>query len=222
VQIGSGTLKLTGANTYTGATVVSNGTLVVTNVGGDMDIYGGILSPGGDPRINTLTVGGNLNMNAGTIVAYVNTALSPASSNTTIAVTGSINITGGTLELINLGPAIVVGDVFNIFGGSAVSTLSGLQIVAPGFTISTNNLSVNGSVTVATVAAPGTEIITASVSGGQFNLSWPAIYTGLHLQTQDNPVGITTNWVTIAGTDASNTYSAPLSKTGCVFYRLAQ
>jgi autotransporter-associated beta strand protein len=223
VQIGSGTLKLAGANTYTGATTISNGTLVVTNVAGEMDVYGGVLNPGGDPTINTLTVAGDLDMNAGTIVVYVNKALSPAQSNTIIQVSGSINITNGTLKFVNLGPSIAAGDVFDIFNGVPVSTLSALTIVAPGFTLSTNDMATSGSVTVATAAAAGSEIITASVSGGQIHLSWPAIWTGVHLQMQTDSLsaGIGTSWVTVAGSDAANTYSAPLNQTGAVFYRLA-
>jgi autotransporter-associated beta strand protein len=220
VQIGSGTLKLTGANTYTGATTISNGSLVVTAVGGDMDVYGGILNPGGDPTVNTLTVAGNLNMNAGTIVAYVNEALSPP--NTTIAVTGSIDITGGTLKLVNIGATgLAVGDVFNIFGSTpTITSLSGLTIVSPGFAAIYNG---NGSFKVTSVAAPGSDVITAAVAAGQLNLSWPSVWTGMLLQIQTNPdsIGISTNWVTIAGTDSGNTYSAPLSRSGCVFYRLA-
>ena len=223
VQIGPGTLKLFGANTYIGATTISNGTLVVTNVGGDLDVYGGILNPGGDPTVNTLTVASNLNMTAGTIVVYVNKALSPASSNTTISVGGQVNITGGTLKLVNLGPSIAVGDVFKLFGSSTIANLSGVTVIAPGFTLSTANLATSGTVTVASVAPPGSETITATVSGGQINLSWPDAWTGAELQIQTNPltIGISSNWVTIPGTDAANTYSAPLNPTGAVFYRLA-
>ena len=222
VQLGSGTLKLLCTNQYTGATTISNGTMVVTNVAGEMDVFGGILSPGGDPTIDTLTVAGNLNMSGGTILVYVNTALSP--SNTIIQVSGSINITNGTLKFVNLGPGIAQGDVFNIFNGSQVATLGHLTIVAPGFTLSTNNMAASGSVSVSSVAAAGSEIITASVSGGQIHLSWPAIWTGVHLQKQVDALsaGIgAASWVTIAGSDASNTYSEALSSTGAVFYRLA-
>jgi len=56
------------------------------------------------------------------------------------------------------------------------------------------------------------------------NLSWPAGWTGLHLQSQTNSlaVGLSTNWVTIPGTDAGNSYSiTPDKSKGTVFYRLA-
>ena len=217
VQMGSGTLKLLGANTYTGATIISNGTLVVTSVAGDMDIYGGILSPGGDPTINTLTVAGNLNMTAGTIVVYVNKSLAPSQSNTVINVTGSINITGGTVQLVNIGSAsIAVGDTFNIFGNSpTVTSLSGLTVVAQGVVATIN---ANGTVTAtALLASP---VITASLSGTTLTLSWPAAYIGSVLQSQAN--GVNGTWVTIPGTAAVNSWPVTINPANqAVFYRLA-
>ena len=127
------------------------------------------------------------------------------------------------MKLDNLGPSIAVGDVFKLFGSSTIANLSGVTVIAPGFTLSTANLATSGTVTVASVAPPGSETITATVSGGQINLSWPDAWTGAELQIQTNPltIGISSNWVTIPGTDAANTYSAPLNPTGAVFYRLA-
>jgi len=124
------------------------------------------------------------------------------------------------LKLVNSGPSVVVGDKFTIFSqpvtGGAVMT-----IVSPGITFA-NNLAVDGSVTVsATLPRP---TITATLSAGQLNLSWPAGWTGLHLQSQTNSlaVGLSTNWVTIPGTDAGNSYSiTPDKSKGTVFYRLA-
>ena len=70
------------------------------------------------------------------------------------------------------------------------------------------------------------EKITAAVSGGNLSLSWPAVWTGLHLQVQTNTLanGLGTNWVTIPGSDASNSYVAPIVRSTnnpSVFYRLA-
>jgi hypothetical protein len=94
-----------------------------------------------------------------------------------------------------------------------------MVIVSPGFTVN-NNLVVDGSVTVAGVQPPGSNLITPSLSGGQLTLSWPSAWIGLHLQFQTNSPG--TNWITIPGTDASNSYITALNNSvASVFYRLA-
>jgi hypothetical protein len=65
--------------------------------------------------------------------------------------------------------------------------------------------------------------ITATITAGSLNLSWPAASIGAQLQVQTNSLatGLGTNWVSIPGTETGNSYSAPLNKTsGSVFYRL--
>ena len=219
VQQGSGTLTLSNTNTYTGATTVSNGTLVVTRgvVGGDMNVMSGAtLAPAAIGSIGTLSVGGALNITSGTLLVSLNKALSP--SNSTFTANSGVNSTGGTLKLVNYGSNLVIGDTFTIFSG-AVSGIT--TIVSPGFTVA-NNIAVDGSVTVSSILPPPT--ITTTVSGGNLTLTWPAAWTGgVHVQSQTNTLskGLSTNWVTIPGTDASNSYTNTINKTnGSVFYRL--
>ncbi len=77
--------------------------------------------------------------------------------------------------------------------------------------------------TVSTVTATPMAFTAAAQAGGNVNLSWPAVWTGVHLQSQTNTLanGLNTNWVTIPGSDAANSYSAPMIKSNAVFYRLA-
>ncbi|MGD0252067.1 MAG: autotransporter-associated beta strand repeat-containing protein [Verrucomicrobiota bacterium] len=220
VQFGSGTLTIGPTNNYIGSTTVSNGTLVVTggSLGGDMDVSGGILVAGGVGSVSTLTVGGNMNISAGTVVATLNKSLSPTS--TLFSVAGAINATGGSLKLVNYGPALVANDTFTIFsepviGGGAIT------IVPVGFTVE-NDLASSGSVKVLSALPQPT--ITAALSAGQLTLSWPAGWIGLHLQSQTNALtkGLSTNWVNIPGTDTSDSYLITPDKTQpTVFYRLA-
>jgi len=213
-------------NVFFGTLTVSNGTLVVNPPGGNVNnflsVNGGTLIAGGAGTVSTLNVSNDLNITAGTVVATLNKSLSV--SNTTFAVTGAINRTGGSLLLTNSGPALTVGDKFKIFN-KAVAGGASMPIVATGFTVN-NNLGVDGSVTVATVVVVTPPTITNSVSGGTLHLSWSAAYTGYSLQAQTNTLaaGLKTNWVTIPGTATSNTYSVPLNTTAntCVFYRLTQ
>jgi fibronectin-binding autotransporter adhesin len=214
VQIGSGTLDLTGANTYTGSTTVSNGTLEVANVNGDLDLNGGTLSASASSAVATTTIAGSLNISSGTILASLNKSVSP--SNTVYTVNGSINSTTGTLVLTNVGPTLNVGDTFTIFNQSVAN----LTIVSTGFTVA-NNLAANGSVTVTAVtAAPVAGTITATYSGGQLTLTWPTASKGLVLQSQTNSLSGT--WVTIPGTGSGNSYTITVNPANpSVFYRLA-
>jgi hypothetical protein len=117
----------------------------------------------------------------------------------------------------------VVGDKFYIFN-KAVAGGASMPIITTGFTVN-NNLGFDGSVTVATVPVVTPPTLTNSVSGGNFNLSWPS-GTGLSLQVQTNSLskGLSTNWVTIPGTATANTFSAPVNTASntAVFYRLSQ
>ena len=64
--------------------------------------------------------------------------------------------------------------------------------------------------------------LTARASGNLLDISWPLV--GAHLQTQANSegVGITTNWVDVSGSTATNHVVMPIeSGNGSVFFRLA-
>ncbi len=221
VQLGSGTTTLTGANTYLGSTVVSNGTLVVGGPvaeQGDLDVEGGVLVSGGVGLLATNTVAGSLNIDSGSVLITLNK--SAGSSNTTFVVGGAINATGGSLVLTNFGPALVVGDKFTIFNQPVTGT--GLTIKAKGFTVS-NNLAVDGSVTVASVVPVTSPKITATVVGGVLNLAWPT-GSGLHLQAQTNSLagGLSNNWVNVSGVTDGSYLVTPNPGQPAVFYRLSQ
>ena len=211
---GNGTLLLDGANSYSGNTTVTAGTL-----GGSGTITGPVvvnagatLSPGAS--IGTLTLISTLNLAAGSeTVMEVNKTAS-----TSDLVTGASAITyGGTLVLKNLSGALQVGDTFTLFtAGSYSGSFSGAISQTPNQTVTwdLSKLNVDGSVKVATaVAAPVT--LNPVVSGGKLNLSWPANQIGWELQEQINPltVGISTNWVAVPGSTATNAVSLPLDVT---------
>lgn len=64
--------------------------------------------------------------------------------------------------------------------------------------------------------------LTLQVSGNTLDISWPI--TGGRLETQTNSlsVGISTNWVTVPGSAATNRVVVPIDQAnGSVFYRLA-
>jgi fibronectin-binding autotransporter adhesin len=220
--VGNATVTLSSAaNTYSGATVISNGTLVVTSLGGELEVEGGTVIVHGTTSVSNLTVTGNMNINSGTVVATLDKALSP--SNTTYTVSGAINYTGGTLKLLTTGLALTPGDKFNIFSGP-VTGGAAMPIVSPGCTVS-NGLAVDGSVTVLTAQPLPITASFSVLSGTNFVLSWPAAWTGgVHVQSQTRALtnGLSaTAWTTIAGSDAFSSYTNVIGRTaGCVFYRL--
>jgi len=79
------------------------------------------------------------------------------------------------------------------------------------------------SVTVVAPVNTTRPTLTNSVSGGTLNLSWPTDHIGFRLEVQTNAlsVGISSNWVTWAGSSTTNAISVPLDVTNpTVFFRL--
>lgn len=75
------------------------------------------------------------------------------------------------------------------------------------------------SVTPATTQAT----ITLSQSANALQLSWPADHTGwrLEMQTNDNAVGLSTNWITVTNSMTTNEMVVPVGNgRGSAFYRL--
>lgn len=239
VKTGSGLLRLGATNTYFGTMTVSNGTLIVN--GQDFalsyDVYGGTLggtgtvfSPvnlqagttlaPGDGGVGTMTFFGDLTI-GGNLAVDINKSL--AQSNDFVSASATLQKTGsGTLTVANLGPALTVGDKFTLFS-QPVSGGSGFTVTGAGATWQ-NDLETDGSITVLTVAPPaGPTNITYSVSGNQLTLNWPASHVGWILQAQTNAaaVGITTNWVDVAGSGATNQAVITVNPANpTVFFRL--
>jgi autotransporter-associated beta strand protein len=247
-KITSSTLTLGGTDTYTGATAISNGTLLVNgSITSPVTVYsggtlGGIgtirsnllanagstVAPGNPNSIGTLTVSGTIT-NGGTILMKLNRSNSPTSDLLSSAKT--ITITGGaTLTVTNLGPVLQVGDSFQLFNqavtGFAVTNLPVTDANNNMLYTWTNKVAINGSIQVLT-AIPSVNTaptnITVQASGGSLALSWPLDHTGWTLQAQTNSfdVGLSTNWVAVTGSSITNQMIIPINPTnGCVFFRL--
>lgn len=129
-KVGAGTLTLSGTNSYTGATVVNAGSLLVNGsiasssgltvaagatLGGSgtlpSTVINGTLSPGNSP--GTLTVNGNLTLNAGsTYLAEVQGANADR-----VNVTGTASL-AGTLRLVPLGGSYAFNSAYTLLSAA--------------------------------------------------------------------------------------------------------
>jgi autotransporter-associated beta strand protein len=187
-SVGIGVLALNNTETYTGPTVVSNGTLLVngqigsgavtvaTNatLGGSGTINGAVtvLNGGnlaaGDQTIGTLTINNTLTFQAGsTNIVYVN------GSGNSSKVAATSETYAGTLDPVITSGTLTAGQNFTIFSGSATGNFTVAGTPGPGlswqFTPSTGVLSVVGGAPVIPNVPP--RITNVSISGGNVTIT---------------------------------------------------
>jgi autotransporter-associated beta strand protein len=172
--------------------------------------------------LGTLAVSGTLTLQAGsTNVMELN-----AATHTNDLITGLTSVNyGGRLVLTNLAGSLINGDTFKLFSaGSYNNAFSNIAFPAlSGNLFWTNKLAVDGTIAVISPVNITPTNLTFSVSDGNLNLSWPADHIGWSLQVQTNSlsVGLSTNWVTLAGYETTNSAAFPISPLNpVVFYRL--
>jgi autotransporter-associated beta strand protein len=240
-KLGSGTLTLTAANTYTGPTTVSNGTLAVSgslatgavtvqnggtlagngSLGGAVTVnVGGSIAPAGIGVVGSLTVSGNILLN-GTTVMEVNKS---AAIKDLLTSSGAITY-GGTLSVTNLAGTLAAGDNFKLFSAASYSGSFTITpaIPAAGLGWDTSTLTSDGTLRIVATVNTGRTNITVVPGNGQVTLSWPQDHTGWRLQAQTNPVtvGLKSNWFDVPGSTTTNQIIMPVNPAnGTVFYRL--
>jgi autotransporter-associated beta strand protein len=237
-KVGAGTMRLTAANTYSGGTTVSVGTLLVNNTAGsgtgsgNVTVNGGVL--GGTGRITgavtilgtiapgtsigALTINNSLNLLGATVMEL------DAATGASDLIRGLTSVTyGGTLSLSNQSGTITPASAFRLFSaGNYHGAFAALAPASPGpgLAWNTNTLVVDGTLRVLSTS-PVT--ISNSVAGNLLTTAWPADHTGWRLQVQTNSaaVGLSTNWVNVPNSVVTNRMTFTIDPAvGCVFYRL--
>jgi fibronectin-binding autotransporter adhesin len=172
-KFGTGTLNLSGTNTYIGKTLVGAGTLningqsisavIVSNsatLGGNGVISntvtvntGGTLSPGSS-SIGTLTVATNAIALNGTTRMEVDKIQSTSDLLALVNDTPTTITYGGTLDVPVVAGSLAPGDTFKLF--SANNYIGSFAAITPAnVTWNTSNLNVDGTLTVVSIAPTG-------------------------------------------------------------------
>jgi autotransporter-associated beta strand protein len=226
VKNGSGVLTLESNNTYTGGTLINNGTLALseassisnttgidlasTNAALDLSqntytdangnpvltlqsgqtlsgfgvvtglvqtVSGAVLAPGSASTVGVLTVTGFSN-DSNTLNGVTLMKLNKGSlTNDQLAVSGAL-VYGGTLVLTNLSGSLAAGDSFTLFNaaGGYSGVFAGIipaRPGAPGFGLAwnTNNLAVNGTLSVVAASVPPPpRIASVTLSGSTLSI----------------------------------------------------
>lgn len=244
-KVGPGSLVLSTANTYSGGTLIYNGSLFVDGAlaaGSAVNASGGTLAGNGvinapvtvqagatlapgDSAIGRLTINGPLNL-SGTTLMPLNAA---AGTNSSVAGISTVTY-GGSLVVSNLSGTLAAGNKFVLFNAASRNgSFASLTLPALGNGLAwSNSLAIDGSIQVVAVQTvnPTPTNIVFSVSGNTLSLSWPADHTGWRLLVQTNNLaaGVSSNtndWMTVPGStsvDQTNLIINPALPTE--FYQL--
>ncbi len=228
----AGIVKLLGANTYGGPTMVTNGTLAIST------LHSG---------------GGNFVMNDGTTLGVTN-ALNDGSAlmgNLTLGGNGPTttrfdNVASTTLPVINAastvtvnGSSTIIISTNNVIGVPGeyplikYGTLSGVfRLTTPTNFVAVLTNDVSNSWIALKVLSVYTPVntnptnLTATTSGSTLTLSWPADHTGWRLLMQTNSLAAglsanTNDWTPVAGSAEINQTNLQINPAlPTVFYRL--
>ncbi len=226
-KLGTGTLTLSAANTYTGTSTVSNGTLLVSGTGslvgdaivaangtlagtgtvGGQVTANGTVAPGTTATtIGKLTVASNVTFNAtGTSAMKLNQT--GATNDVLLSVNGTITY-GGTLSLTNISGTLTTNSTFKLFSaGTYGGAFAHLVPATPGAGLAwnTNTLATDGTLLlqVATVNTdPATANFKATVAGNSLQFTWASDHLGWQLYTNAAGLTATGSWFPVPGSAA--------------------
>jgi len=225
IKAGEGALIFNVTNSYTGLTTVAAGTLGGTGVlAGPVEVQAqACLAPGMD-SIGALEIQGSLLLHSNSVtVMEVNRTGLPSADK--LVCSGGTLTFSGSLVITNVGAALEAGDTFDLFDAPAFGGTFTIDSRTPNqiVTWDADNLSMNGTIRVASVMAPEPPALDWSLSAGSLEFSWPAAYANWIVQS--NAVGLHSpeSWFDVPGSQSGTHLSIPIVlTTPAVYYRLRQ
>ena len=184
---GPGVMVLSGINTYTGATTISNGTLKVDGslAGGAVTVVAngtlsgigtiggavtanGTIAPGSPSIIGKLTCSSTVTLN-GTNVMKLNQS---AQTNDVLSVAGVLTY-GGVLNVPNQSGTLTTSDSFLLFSTPGSGAFTSIVPATPGTGLlwNTNTLTTDGTLRIVSAVKPVPTITGISLSGTTLNLT---------------------------------------------------
>ena len=221
-KAGAGTLVLNAANSYSGATVVSAGTLLADNVSGSATGTGTVTVDGGATLGGTGTIAGQVHLLTGALATNV--------VGFPLTIGGAVTLNGNTMQVESLS-ALGAGDyvlITNTAGGITGSFASAVTVGGAGVTsplsasiVTTGNEVILRVASGGGLPATGTNITFSPVVGNTFTLSWPVEYTGWQLWSNAVDVTQPSEWFLVPGSTAVNSLTITINPSLTnVFYRM--
>jgi rhamnogalacturonan endolyase len=218
VKDGVGTLTLSGASTYTGGTIINDGTLVAANTSGSGTGFGAVTVNAGGTLGGNGIISGAATVNSGGTLAPGNPFGALTFSNSLTLAAGSTNIfeinssplanavakifgaltNGGTVVVTNVGSAeLSSGQSFRLFDAGSYHGNFANVILPPlpaGLAWDTNLLRTNGTLSIVISAKPVINGISISESGLIFSGVGGAANASYYLLGAANLMTPLSNW----------------------------
>lgn len=220
-QTGPGTLTLSGTNSFTGGTTMTQGGIKLGNAkalgstGGSLALLGGTLDLNGF----SLTVGSFTGRSAALVTSSgTNSTTLTTSSAVSGTYAGSIANGAGVVGLVKLGSGTLTLSGSSSFSGGTTLTAGGLNINSAN-ALGLGKLTVNGATTLDNTSGAAVTLSTNNLQNWNSNFTFRGsnnlnLGTGAVVMNNSRSIMVTSNTLTVGGVISASSASYGLTKTG--------